>query len=94
MQSHAPSLQAVSPPVPAPRCCSERQDKTQAAGQTLVEGSQINKSLSSLANVIYTLTGWPCNRGCWAAQQCPAQQFPQAVRGALLTSLSWPTPWA
>jgi kinesin family protein 5 len=40
-------------------CCvaySERQDKTQAAGQTLVEGSQINKSLSALANVIYALT--------------------------------------
>lgn len=36
--------------------CSERQDKTQAAGQTLVEGSQINKSLSALANVIYALT--------------------------------------
>jgi hypothetical protein len=35
---------------------SERQDKTQAAGQTLVEGSQINKSLSALANVIYALT--------------------------------------
>jgi hypothetical protein len=27
-----------------------------AAGQTLVEGSQINKSLSALANVIYALT--------------------------------------
>lgn len=36
--------------------CSERQDKTHAAGQTLVEGSQINKSLSALANVIYALT--------------------------------------
>jgi hypothetical protein len=36
--------------------CSERQDKTMAAGQTLVEGSQINKSLSALANVIYALT--------------------------------------
>ncbi|WIA21070.1 hypothetical protein OEZ85_005390 [Tetradesmus obliquus] len=35
---------------------SERQDKTQAAGQTLVEGSQINKSLSALANVICALT--------------------------------------
>ncbi|KAF6263267.1 P-loop containing nucleoside triphosphate hydrolase protein [Scenedesmus sp. NREL 46B-D3] len=35
---------------------SERQDKTQTAGQTLVEGSQINKSLSALANVIYALT--------------------------------------
>eukprot|EP00878_Enallax_costatus_P042547 GHUV01049943.1.p1 GENE.GHUV01049943.1~~GHUV01049943.1.p1 ORF type:complete len:384 (+),score=136.91 GHUV01049943.1:1278-2429(+) len=35
---------------------SERQDKTHAAGQTLVEGSQINKSLSALANVIYALT--------------------------------------
>eukprot|EP00775_Hariotina_reticulata_P007717 gene7717-7916_t len=29
---------------------SERQDKTHAVGQTLVEGSQINKSLSALAN--------------------------------------------
>ena len=37
-------------------CCSERQDKTLAAGQTLLEGSQINKSLSALANVIYALT--------------------------------------
>jgi Kinesin motor domain len=35
---------------------SERQDKTQAAGQTLLEGAQINKSLSALANVIYALT--------------------------------------
>jgi hypothetical protein len=37
-------------------CCSERQDKTHAAGQTLLEGSQINKSLSTLANVIYALS--------------------------------------
>jgi kinesin family protein 5 len=36
--------------------CSERQDKTHAAGQTLLEGSQINKSLSTLANVIYALS--------------------------------------
>jgi hypothetical protein len=35
---------------------SERQDKTQAVGQILIEGSQINKSLSALANVIYALT--------------------------------------
>lgn len=42
--------------MPALLACSERQDKTMAAGQTLVEGSQINKSLSALANVIYALT--------------------------------------
>ncbi|GBF99459.1 kinesin heavy chain [Raphidocelis subcapitata] len=35
---------------------SERQDKTGAAGQTLVEGSQINRSLSALANVVAALT--------------------------------------
>lgn len=35
---------------------SERQTKTGAAGVTLAEGSQINKSLSCLANVIYALT--------------------------------------
>jgi len=46
-----------------PRCyppisshCSERQDKTGAAGQTLVEGSLINRSLSALANVVSALT--------------------------------------
>eukprot|EP00798_Chlamydomonas_sp_ICE-L_P019464 gene19464-26125_t len=35
---------------------SERQSKTGASGATLAEGSQINKSLSCLANVIYALT--------------------------------------
>jgi hypothetical protein len=35
---------------------SERQDKTGAAGQTLVEGSLINRSLSALANVVSALT--------------------------------------
>ena len=35
---------------------SERQDKTQASGLTLLEGSLINKSLSCLANVIWALT--------------------------------------
>lgn len=36
--------------------CSERQNKTQVGGQALVEGSQINKSLSALASVICALT--------------------------------------
>ncbi|KAG2487000.1 hypothetical protein HYH03_014372 [Edaphochlamys debaryana] len=35
---------------------SERADRTGAAGATLVEGSQINKSLSCLSNVIFALT--------------------------------------
>ncbi|KAL4452306.1 hypothetical protein ABPG75_007968 [Micractinium tetrahymenae] len=35
---------------------SERQDKTQAVGLTTTEGSQINKSLSALGNVVNTLT--------------------------------------
>lgn len=35
---------------------SERQDKTQAVGQTAAEGSQINKSLSALGNVVNALT--------------------------------------
>ena len=35
---------------------SERQDKTGAVGQTLTEGSLINKSLSTLSNVISALT--------------------------------------
>ena len=46
-----PPLRAPSAPYP-----SERQDKTGAAGQTLVEGSQINRSLSALANVVAALT--------------------------------------
>lgn len=35
---------------------SERQDKTGASGQTLTEGSLINRSLSALANVVAALT--------------------------------------
>jgi hypothetical protein len=35
---------------------SERQDKTAAVGLTAVEGSQINKSLSALGNVVNALT--------------------------------------
>ena len=35
---------------------SERQDKTQAVGQIAAEGSQINKSLSALGNVVNALT--------------------------------------
>ena len=48
----APSTCALSSCPPG----SERQTKTGAAGVTLAEGSQINKSLSCLANVIYALT--------------------------------------
>jgi hypothetical protein len=46
----------VCPSTIPTHCGSERQDKTMAAGQTLVEGSLINKSLSTLASVIYALT--------------------------------------
>jgi hypothetical protein len=35
---------------------SERQDKTGAVGVTASEGSQINKSLSALGNVVNALT--------------------------------------
>ena len=35
---------------------SERQDKTLAAGATLAEGAQINRSLSALAGVVAALT--------------------------------------
>jgi hypothetical protein len=35
---------------------SERQEKTQAQGQTLQEGNLINKSLSCLGNVVNALT--------------------------------------
>lgn len=63
-----PFLHAPHPPIcicltprptahPNPRKTrSERQDKTGAAGQTLVEGSLINRSLSALANVVAALT--------------------------------------
>lgn len=50
-----PALPAHVPP-PSPLRRSERQDKTGAAGQTLIEGSQINRSLSALANVVAALT--------------------------------------
>ncbi|KAF8056851.1 kin [Scenedesmus sp. PABB004] len=60
-------LKMLTPAAPAARApggaASERQDKTHAAGQTLVEGSQINKSLSALANVIYALTDAPGGDG-------------------------------
>lgn len=35
---------------------SERQDKTGAVGLTAAEGSQINRSLSALGNVVNALT--------------------------------------
>uniref|UniRef100_A0A383WLH3 Kinesin-like protein n=1 Tax=Tetradesmus obliquus TaxID=3088 RepID=A0A383WLH3_TETOB len=56
---------------------SERQDKTQAAGQTLVEGSQINKSLSALANVIYALTDTGgCDGAEGGSSSHPAKHVP------------------
>jgi hypothetical protein len=51
-----PAGHPCAPPPPPPPARSERQDKTGAAGQTLVEGSLINRSLSALANVVAALT--------------------------------------
>lgn len=42
-----------------------------AAGQLLVEGSQINKSLSALANVIYALTDSGGEAGDSASKHVP-----------------------